>query len=85
MLRPMTAEEARLLKEEVCGRRSKIEAMLDEFRAMEIPCAELEDHQYITGWSGVNTIRAAIKRLHYDSIECRTKDDRIYLFNNSVK
>ncbi|MDT3386258.1 MAG: hypothetical protein LIR46_00600 [Bacteroidota bacterium] len=85
MLRPMTVEEANMVKEECYCKRSKLEAMLDEFVAMDVPCVEVTNHQYATGWSGVSSIRAAIKRYHYDSIECMTMDDKIYLFNNSVK
>lgn len=83
MLKALTQEELNEVRRER-DNRCVLEAMLREFIKMNVPCAEVENHEYANGGSGVSSIRVAIKRWHFDSLECFNVGDKIYLVNNNV-
>ena len=84
MLRPVSVDEMNMLRESKDNRCS-LEAMLKEFIKMNIPCVEVKDHGYASVGSGVGSIRQAIRRWHFDSLEVFNVDDEIYLVNNNIK
>ena len=83
MLRAVSVEEMNEVKNNRDNRCS-LEAMLREFMAMNVPYAEVENHEYATARSGVGSIRGAIKRWHFNSLDCFCSGDKIYLVNNNV-
>lgn len=84
MLREVPIKEFDELKNKR-GRNCALATMLEEFVKMNVPCVEVEDHGYSSVGSGVGSIRAAIQRWGYTSLECFSVDDKIYLCNNKIK
>ena len=65
--------------------QTRLESLLKEFIELDVECAELEEHEYITSASGANSIRRAIKRLNLTGIDVVNVEGKILLFNHNAE
>ena len=65
-------------------KRTKIFALLEDFKNSGMKCAKLEGWSYASAKTGTNSISESIKRYNFDGIRAVAKRGEIYLVNDNV-
>lgn len=66
-------------------KKTKLYAILCEFRDSKMKCARIDDTEYVSAGSGASAFKKSIKRFGFAGIECFTRKGCIYLVKTEEK